>query len=54
MFFAKVTGADTTTRIMVYLIDGKGCLMSKTTLMALECLPKEFPEVGRYLPKEVC
>ena len=24
------------------------------TLMVLECLPKEFPEVGRFLPKEAC
>ena len=48
VFFAKIlgrfveTGAENTTRSMVYMIKGKVCLMSKTTL-AKGYLPKEFP-----------
>ena len=47
-----VTGEETTTRSMVYVIKGKVCLMSKTTLMALGCLPKEFPQIGKFLGTE--
>ena len=60
VFFAKisgrsvVTGEETTTKSMVYVIKGKVCLMSKTTLTALGCLPKEFPQIGKYLDTEAC
>ena len=58
VFFAKisrrsvVTGEETTTRSMVYVIKGKVCLMSKTILMALGCLAKEFPQIVKYLDAE--
>ena len=44
-----VTGKTVMVRGMVYVIRGKACLMSKTTLRALGCLPEDFPEVGRFL-----
>ena len=33
---------------MVYVIKGANCLMSRSTLQGLGCLPKSFPEVGKY------
>ena len=49
-----VTGAETTARSKVYVVQRKVCLMSKTTLIGLGCLPKEFPEIGRFLQQEEC
>ena len=34
------------------MIKGKVCLVSKTTLMKLGCLPKEFPHIGKFLDTE--
>ena len=57
VFFAKtsgrsiLTGEETTARSLVYVIKGRVCLLSKSTLMALGCLHRNFPEVGRFLPE---
>merc|ERR1712106_334313 len=54
VFLAKITGTSETTKIsktvhtMVYVIGGTNCLMSRSTLQGLGCLPKSFPEVGKY------
>ena len=34
--------------MLVYVLKGSNCLMSKSTLMELGCLPKSFPEIGRF------
>ena len=54
VFLAKITGISEATRqsktvhTMVYVIKGANCLMSRSTLQGLGCLPKSFPEVGKY------
>merc|ERR1712106_453363 len=54
VFLAKITGTSETTKqsktvhTMVYVIKGANCLMSRSTLLGLGCLPKSFPEIGKY------
>ena len=45
---SKETGQSNTVHSMIYMIRGANCLMSRSTLQGLGCLPKSFPEVGKY------
>ena len=54
MFLAKIsgtskdTGQDKTVHTMVYVLQGANCPLSRSTLKELGCLPKSFPEVGKF------
>merc|ERR1712106_1249732 len=54
VFLAKINGTSETTKqsktvhTIVYVIKGANCLMSRSTLQGLGCLPKSFPEIGKY------
>ena len=54
VFLAKISGTsrddgqERTVHTLVYVLKGSNCLMSKSTLMKLGCLPKAFPEIGRF------
>ena len=45
---SKETGQNKTVHTMVYVLRGANCLMSRSTLQELGCLPKSFPEVGKF------
>ena len=54
VFLAKITGVTVITgeemiaRRMVYVIEGKSCVMSMATRRDLGCVQWEFSEVGRF------
>ena len=54
VFLAKITGVSVITgegiiaHGMVYVIEGKSCLVSMVTLRDLGCVQEEFPEIGRF------
>ena len=54
VFLAKISGTpeddgqERTVHTLVYVLKGSNCLMSKSILMKLGCLPKAFPEIGRF------
>ena len=45
---SKETGQSKTVHTMIYVIRGANCLMSRSTLQGLGCLPNSFPEVGKF------
>ena len=54
MFLAKisgksvVSGEEITAHSQVFVVRGKCCLLSRSILSELGCLPEKFPEIGRF------